>query len=233
MNYIAHHSHLLKSLRTRALAVIAIFLAVLGAGCDARRDESARIDVQWHKSNLADGLLPRWLAAAPGEAGFLRTSFDRSWNAKAEQPGYLTEHARLVYSLIVGYGLARDKRYLDAANRGADFLLARFRDPVHGGFFLRVAPDGKVLYDTKNTYGHAFALLALSHMARVTGEARYRAAALTAWRDIDLWLRDGKGGFFGQLPRDFSKTGAVEAATPTWATSLNGATCCGRPRPGD
>ena len=56
-------------MRTRALAVIAIFLAVLGAGCDARRDQSARIDVQWHKSNLADGLLPRWLAAAPGEAG--------------------------------------------------------------------------------------------------------------------------------------------------------------------
>jgi cellobiose epimerase len=200
---------MLKLLSARALLPVALLLALLGAGCDTRRDESARIDVQWHKSSLVDGLLPRWLAAAPAEAGFLRTSFDRGWKAKPEQPGYLTEHARLVYSLIIGYEVTRDKRYLDAANHSADFLLTHFRDPLHGGFFLRVAPDGKVLYDTKNTYGHAFALLALSHMARVTGEARYRAAALAAWRDIDLWLRDGKGGFFKQLPRDFSKTGTV------------------------
>jgi cellobiose epimerase len=200
---------LLKSQFARLLAFIAVLLALGAAGCDARRDDSARIDVQWHRSSMVDGLLARWLAVAPAEGGFLQTSFDRSWKAKAEQPGYLTEHARLVYSLINGYEVTRDKRYLEAANRSADFLLTRFRDPVHGGFFQRVAADGKVLYDTKNTYGHAFALLALSHMARVTGEARYRTAALAAWRDIDLWLRDGKGGFFRELPRDFSKTGAV------------------------
>lgn len=205
----------MKSLHTRALTFIAILLALGGAGCDTRGDGSARIDVQWHKSGLVDGLLPRWLAAAPAEGGFLRTSFDRSWTAKAEQPGYLTEHARLVYSLIIGYEATQDKRYLDAAKRSADFLLTRFRDPVHGRFFTRVAADGKVIYDTKNTYGHAFALLALSHMARVTGEVRYRTAALAAWRDIDLWLRDGKGGFFKDLPRDFSKAGAVATAAKT------------------
>ena len=205
----------MKSLHTRALTFIAILLALGGAGCDTQGDGSARIDVQWHKSGLVDGLLPRWLAAAPAEGGFLRTSFDRSWTAKAEQPGYLTEHARLVYSLIIGYEATQDKRYLDAAKRSADFLLTRFRDPVHGGFFTRVAADGKVIYDTKNTYGHAFALLALSHMARVTGEVRYRTAALAAWRDIDLWLRDGKGGFFKDLPRDFSKAGAVATAAKT------------------
>lgn len=205
----------MKSLSTRALTFIAILLALGGAGCDTWRDESARIDVQWHKSGLVDGLLPRWLAAAPAEGGFLRTAFDRGWKAKAEQPGYLTEHARLVYSLIIGYEATQDRRYLDAAKRSADFLLTRFRDPVHGGFFTCVAADGKVIYDTKNTYGHAFALLALSHMARVTGEARYRTAALAAWRDIDLWLRDGKGGFFKDLPRDFSKAGALATAAKT------------------
>ena len=62
------------------LALTTILLGLLSAGCDARRDESSRIDVQWHRSNLVDGLLPQWLAAAPAEAGFLRTSFGQSLN---------------------------------------------------------------------------------------------------------------------------------------------------------
>lgn len=193
------------------MAVWAAFLtlAALTTGCDARPEESKRIDAAWHTSNLADRLLPRWLELAPSESGFMRTAFDRSWKPKAEQPGYLTDQARLVYSLIIGYEITRDTRYLTAAERGADFLLTRYRDPVHGGFYTRVAADGKVIYDSKFTYGNAFALLALSHMARVTSEARYRTAALAAWRDIDLNLRDGKGGFFKELPRDFSKTGTT------------------------
>ena len=187
---------LLKTLYARALAVVTIALACLAPGCDARRDESGRIDVPWHTRNLTEGVLPRWLELAPAESGFTRTAFDRTWKPKAQQPGTLTEHARLVYALIMGYEFTRDKRYLAAADSAADFLLTRFRDPVHGGFFNRVGPDGKVISDIKNTYGHAFALLALSNMARVTGQARWRTAALAAWRDIDLWLRDGKGGFF-------------------------------------
>lgn len=205
----------LKCLSARVWAVVAFTLACLTPGCDAGRDGGGRIDVAWHTSNLTLNVLPRWLELAPTPSGFTRTGFDRTWTPKADQPGYLTEHARVVYALIIGYEFTRDKRYLAAADSAADFLLTRFRDPVHGGFFTRVAADGKVIYDGKNTYGHAFALLALSHMARVTGQARWRTAALAAWRDIDLWLRDGKGGFFKELPRDFSKTGAAATALRT------------------
>ena len=203
----------MRSFHSYALACIAIVSACLFAGCDTRRDESGRIDAPWHRGDLVDGLLPHWLEAAPTESGFMRTSFDRSWKANAEQPGYLTEHARLVYSLIIGYEVTKDKRYLDAATRGADFMLARFHDPIHGGFFHRVSADGKVLYAGKNTYGHAFALLALSNMARVTGDERYRKAALLTWNEINLWLRDGKGAFFGELPRDFSQAGTSAAGS--------------------
>ncbi len=199
-----------------ALALsLALSLALMAAGCDARHSESGRIDVAWHTRNLAEVVLPRWLELAPTENGFMKSAFDRNWKPKAEQPGYLTDQARLVYSMIAGYEITRDKRYLAAAHQGTDFLLTRFLDPVHGGFYTRVAADGKVIYDSKFTYGNAFALLALSHMARVTGEARYRTAALAAWRDIDLSLRDGKGGFFRDLPRNFSKTGAVATASRT------------------
>ena len=192
---------------TRISTLVAVALSFVIAGCDAPRRETEHIDVVWHTSNLTDNVLPRWLELAPQDNGFMRSAFERSWQPKAEQPGYLTEHARLVYALIAGYEITRDRRYLVAALRGADFLLTHFQDPVHGGFFTRVAPDGKVIYDSKFTYGNAFALFALSHMARVTGEVRFRTAALAAWRAIDVGLRDSKGGFYRMLPRNFSKTG--------------------------
>ena len=184
------------------LRLLGIALLLFVAGCS----ESTRIDAEWHRRDMVEGMLARWLDVAPTESGFIRTAIDRRWKPLAEQPGYLVEHARLVYAMAIGYEVTKDKRYLDAANGGADFMLTRFRDPVHGGFFQRVAPDGKVIAASKNTYAHAFALFALSHMFRVTGDERYRAAALLTWKEIDASLRDRKGGFYGELPRDFSQS---------------------------
>lgn len=161
---------------------------------------------------LLDGLLVRWVEVAPSASGAMRSAVDRRWAAAPEQPGYVTEQARLVYAFTIGYELTRDKRYLDAAQRGADFLLTRFRDPVHGGFFTRVGADGSVVYAAKSTYGHAFVLFTLSHLYRVTRDERYKAAALRTWQEIDTWLRDPLGGFRGELPRDFSQAGQGRGA---------------------
>lgn len=208
------HSRTCWSIAWRLGARVLVIGALLLAGCGDR----ARPDVEWHRRDLLDGLLAHWVVAAPTDSGFMRTTINRQWQPDAKQSGHLTEQSRLVYTLIVGFELTREQRFLVAAQRGADFLLTRFRDPVHGGFFARVGADGQVIAEAKNTYGHAFALLALSHMARVTGEARYRAAALQAWREIDMGLRDGKGGFRGELPRNFSppeaRVGAVASQNP-------------------
>ena len=193
-------------------AASACIVANLPMGCTT----GARIDAAWHRQSLED-LLTRWLAVAPTASGFMRTALDRRWQPLAEQPGYLTEHARLVYSFIIGHEITGDRRFLDAAVGGADFMLSHFRDTVHGGFFMRVAPDGKVVASFKNTYGHAFALFALSHMFRVTANERYRAAALLAWNEIGTRLRNPKGGFWGELPRDFS----APRTAPGFAMSQN------------
>lgn len=189
--------------RLLTLALAVVMLGLLGA-CDMVRGESQRIDAEWQRRSLVEGHLARWLAAAPMESGAFRTAFDRNWVPKAQQPGDLTGHSRLVYSMAIGYELTRDKRYLDAAVRGGDFLLKHFQDPVHGGFFHSVSPDGKPLAEHKNTYGHAFALFALSHLYRVTKEERYRTAALAAWQTIDRSLRDPQGGLRSNAPRDFA-----------------------------
>lgn len=183
---------------------LALVCLIVGCG------NNTRIDLEWHKRDLTERQMARWIAVAPTESGFMRTAFDRNWKPKIEQPGYLTEQARLIYSMSIAYEVTSDKKYLSAAMRGADFLLANYSDPANGGLFLRVSPNGEVISAAKNTYAHAFALLALSHVARLTKEARYRAAALQVWRDIDRNLRDSHGGFFGEMPRDFSHSANLD-----------------------
>jgi len=191
----------------RALAASCL---VLLAACDSnnggRGERSAMAEVanaEWHRKDL-NAHLVRWLAVAPTASGLLQGQFDRSWRPPGKTSGDLTLHSRLVYTMLVGYEATGEARYLEVARRGTDFLLSSFRDSVHGGFFQVVDAGGKPVSMTKNTYGHAFALLALSHAARVTGEPKYKEAALAAWQDIRRNLREPGGGLRSAALRDFA-----------------------------
>lgn len=190
--------------RRRALSLLAALPAAL-AGCDIIDGPAGgRIDADWHRRALLEGHLARWLAVAPTANGFFRTAVDRHWTPKAQQPGDLTGQCRLVYAMAIGHELTRDARYLEAAQRGANFLLTHLQDPVHGGFFYSASPEGKPQAEHKNAYGHAFAIFALSHLHRVAPDERWRAAALATWQSVDRGLREPGGGLRNNAPRDFS-----------------------------
>ena len=161
-------------------------------------------------------MLAHWLKSSPQPSGLFRVRFGRDWTAQPEtQPRLeLTMQGRMIYSMIIGYELTRKRAYLDAATRGTDFLLRYFHDPVHGGFFNVVAEDGTVIADRKRAYGQAFALLALSHMARVTGEKRYKAAALAAWQEIAQGLIDAQGGLVEVATRNFKPESEARTQNP-------------------
>jgi cellobiose epimerase len=182
-------------------AALACCLALLAA-CDTDGGAASVANVEWHRKDL-NAQVTRWLAIAPTPSGLLQGEFDRGWKPVRAGTGDLTLHSRLVYTMLVGYEATGDKRALEAARQGADFMLAHFRDPEFGGFFQRVDAAGKPISTTKNTYGHAFALFALSHAARVTGEAKYKEAALRAWQDIRRNLQLPQGGLRTDAPRDF------------------------------
>ncbi len=200
--------------RFRRLAACLLLAALLPlAACDGTPGRQQQGATAWHRQDL-DALLGRWLAVAPTPSGLLAGKFDRQWQQLPAKGGDLTTQARLIYALAIGYESGGDPRYLEQARRGTDFLLERFADPRYGGFFASVAADGKVLNENKNTYGHAFALLALAHMARLTGEARYRRAALAAWADIDRHLGDAEGGFVANAGRDFQPLAGLRTQNP-------------------
>lgn len=203
-----------QQLRLYALEFSCLMSAVLLLyGCDIAPDNTQVIDTKWHRQDL-ETHLSRWLAVAPTPSGLLLGSFDRQWRSLSTNESDLTTHSRLIFAMVIGYEITGDTRYLEVAVRGTDFLLSNFRDSLHGGFFARVDANGRVVNAAKNTYGHAFALLALSHVARVTKEEKYRAAALSAWRDIDLHLRDSDGGFRPEAPRDFGPSNSLRTQNP-------------------
>jgi len=181
-----------------------IVLATGILGCDFVGSRPLQPDAKWHERALVDGHLAHWLAVAPSESGFLRASVTRAWQPREQKATDLVAQSRLIYVLLSGYEVTGDSRYLDAARRGADFLLRYFPDPVRGGLFRIVDAEGRVVRDSKHTYGHAFAIFALAHAYRVTKDERYSGAALATWRVVQANLRDPGGGFRPEVPRDFS-----------------------------
>jgi mannobiose 2-epimerase len=194
----------------------AIVLIAIGgiASCDFPSSRRFVPDAQWHQRALVEGHLSHWLAVAPSETGFLHSSVTRTWQLRNQKSTDLVGQTRLIYVLLSGYELTADPRYLDAARRGADFLLRHFRDTVHGGFFKVVGTDGQVVNDSKHSYGHAFAIFALAHAYRVTQDERYRDAAVSGWRAVSFGLRDPGGGFRGSAPRDFGKSAEMRTQNP-------------------
>jgi len=189
-----------------SLLAVACSAAVLAA-CSRTTAPENPIDAAASRVALVQGVLSHWLAVAPTTSGLYRSQFGRDWTYKGPEPARieLTVQSRLVYSMVIGYEVTKDRRYLDAARHGADFLLDHFHDPVQGGYFNVVSADGAVVSDAKRTYGHAFAVLALAHMARVTGEARYKTAALAAWQETAMGLLDPHGGLFIETSRNFAR----------------------------
>ena len=189
-------------LRRRHGLVLAGLAPLLG--CEPART-AHRIDADWHRQALLQGHVAHWLRVAPTANGAFRSGFTRSWQARpgAGQSVELTHQARLIVTLLAGHEASQDPQHLRAAEAGGRFLLAHFRDPVHGGFFHQVRLDGSLQADAKRGYGHAFALLALSELARVSTERDWAEAAVQTWQTIATQLLDAQGGLVSDADRRF------------------------------
>ena len=189
-----------------AAAGCALLLSIwAGAGQHIERD--------WLRQTLTQEV-GHWRVAVVTPSGFFQPSLDRQWRPVGRQVGTLVSQSRLLYVLAIGYETTRDKSYLEAVIKGADFLLARFRDAEQGGWFWSVSPEGAVLDASKDSYGHAFVIFGLSHAARVSGEERFRKAALETWAEMNARLRDQAGFFKPRTTRDFSQVRGVNSQNP-------------------
>jgi len=172
--------------------------------CATSPEIARHVDHEWFRQALASEAA-HWRDAAFTPSGFFKVNLDRQWRQVGNQSGTLVSQGRQIVVMTEGYELTRDPSYLNALRKGTNFLLAHFRDPDKGLFFYSTTPEGKVIDDGKDSYGMAFTILALSHAARVTGDERYKQAALETWAQMKEHLRDSVGFFKPKTDRNYTK----------------------------
>ncbi len=108
---------------------------------------------------------------------------------EAKIAAYLEDHAFLLEALLALFEATCEERWLTHARALADELIARFSDPIGGGFFS-TATDGealiarrKELEDSPIPAGGSSAAMGLLRLAQLTGEMEYERQSLGA---IDL-----------------------------------------------
>ena len=103
--------------------------------------------------------------------------------------------ARQIYCFATAAAIGWYPEGREIALRGLDYLLAKAKGPDgRPGFVHTLAPDGSVLDPLRDTYDHAFVLLALASVYALDRDAQLRseidallaisgsATALAAWR---------------------------------------------------
>lgn len=110
----------------------------------------------------------------------------------------------MLWTFSAAYRMTGRPEYLHAAGKLRKFLALWLIDPVHGGVYWEIAPDGSPVCGKKQSYAIGFAVYGLSEYVRATGdpEALDEAAALFGSLEEHVW--------------DAMQGGYVEALTRNW-----------------
>ena len=114
-------------------------------------------------------------------------------------------NARYVWAFSAAYSALSRSEYLIAARDACDRFLAQYADPVNGGVYWNVAPDGTPSDDKKQLYAQGFAIYGLSEYYKVTNSQAALTAATALFRTVETHFADREnGGYIEALARDFS-----------------------------
>jgi uncharacterized protein YyaL (SSP411 family) len=115
-------------------------------------------------------------------------------------PGYLEDYACLVDALTELYQATFEPKWLEAALRLAEGMLARFTDPAGGDFFSTAADHRHLIARAKETYdgstpsGNAMAVTGLLKLSRLTGRDDLRRQGEAALQAAGELMHKAPGG---------------------------------------
>lgn len=155
-------------------------------------------------AELQEGILPYWLSLKDPQGGFFgEAGADGEIHPEADRGAILS--ARLVWTFAAAYSALGRTEYLDAARHAYEYFRARFLDPVYGGVFWSVTPEGAPLDTKKQLYAQDFAIYGLSEYYRASGDESALDAALAVYRCTEQHFADKVyGGYYEALGRDLS-----------------------------
>jgi mannobiose 2-epimerase len=125
------------------------------------------------------------------------------------QPKGLIVNARILWAFSAVHRVRPEPIYFEMATRAFEFVMNRFWDAQHGGAFWRLDDEGKVIDDSKKTYGQAFYIYALAEFHQAFGSPVALARAKQLFELIECHAHDTKfGGYIEVCNRDWSEAGA-------------------------
>jgi mannose/cellobiose epimerase-like protein (N-acyl-D-glucosamine 2-epimerase family) len=154
------------------------------------------------KSRMIDQALPLWSTEGwdPTTGGFVE-QLDREGRADRLAPRRVRVQARQIYCFAKAAQMGWYPEGREIALKGLDHLLTTAKGPDgRPGFVHLLAPDGAVLDPLRDSYDHAFVLLALVNAYALDRDAQVRSEIDALLSFLDSHLRSPNGGFLEGWP---------------------------------
>jgi mannose-6-phosphate isomerase len=152
------------------------------------------------KTLMIDHALPLWATTGwDHQRGGFVERLAKDGSPQTESPRRVRVQARQIYcyAKAAQFGWYHDAKEL--ALKGLDYLLSKARSD-DGGFVHLLNSDGSIADDRRDSYDHAFVLLALANVYQLGQDRQVRAEIDATLRFIDQRLRSPHGGFIEGLP---------------------------------
>jgi mannose/cellobiose epimerase-like protein (N-acyl-D-glucosamine 2-epimerase family) len=146
--------------------------------------------------------LPLWSGAGwdPVAGGFVER-LDIEGRADCAAPRRVRVQARQIYCFAKAARMGWYPEGREIAMKGLDYLLAKAKSPDgRPGFVHLLDSDGSTMNAMRDSYDHAFVLLALSTVFQLGKDAQVRNEIGSLLAFIDRDLRSPNGGFIEGIP---------------------------------
>jgi mannose/cellobiose epimerase-like protein (N-acyl-D-glucosamine 2-epimerase family) len=154
------------------------------------------------KARIIEHALPLWSTEGwDRETGGFIDRLTIDGRADRLAPRRVFVQARQIYCFAKAAEIGWYPEGREIALKGLEHLLAKAKSPDgKPGFVHRLAPDGSILDPRRDSYDHAFVLLALASVYALTRDAQVRAEIDALCGYVDSQLRSPHGGVLEGLP---------------------------------
>lgn len=184
-----------------------ILLCMTGFSVLAQSETDKQMLLTEIEKDLTENILPFWMENAVDPEGGFHGFVNNSGEAVEGAPKGGVLNARILWTFSKAYGIYGLEGYREIADRAQREFIDRFIDPIHGGVFWKISPDGNIIDGTKQTYCLAYGIYGLSEHFMATGNEESLDAAVGIFRTLEDVVHDKtKGGYIEAFSRDWKNT---------------------------